>query len=151
MNTKLAESPVHLISNSGIEPHRWDNALPVLHEIRHALRRLVESGEPTLIDLRALPFGPADEDQLLEALGRGEVEVTIDALGPTRVWETRYAGVWVLDHLNEDNQRIALTIEVTRIPDILPSQPADIEQALGKLEAASQTAEHETPGSPQPS
>jgi hypothetical protein len=37
------------------------NALPILNEIRHALDRLLESGETTVIDLGALPMGPQDE------------------------------------------------------------------------------------------
>ena len=47
------------------------NAWPVLHEIRHALRRLAEEGEGTIIDLRAIPFGPGDEELLLRTLGEG--------------------------------------------------------------------------------
>ena len=31
--------------------------------------------EPLTIDLRAMPFGPGDEERLLEILGRGETEV----------------------------------------------------------------------------
>ena len=46
--------------------------------------RLADTGEPTRIDLAALPFGPGDEKRLLGWLGRGEVSATIDALGPTR-------------------------------------------------------------------
>ena len=150
MDNELAAIPVASVSSPGFDPQRSGNALPILHEIRHALRQLAATGQPTLIDLRALPFGPGDEEQLLAALGRGEVKVTLDALGPTQVWETRYAGVWVLDHYNADNERIALTVEVTRIPDILPSQQIDIESALAQLEAALQPAEPDTPGSPQP-
>ena len=49
------------------QPHRcargardFGQVAPVLHEIRHALSRLVETGEPTRIDLSAMPYGPGD-------------------------------------------------------------------------------------------
>lgn len=34
--------------------HMSHNTLPLLHEVRHALRRLVRTGESTIIDLRAI-------------------------------------------------------------------------------------------------
>ena len=36
-----------------------ENLLPLLHEIRHSVRRLLETGEPTTLDLNAIHFGPA--------------------------------------------------------------------------------------------
>jgi len=117
------------------QPIEWDNALPILHEIRHGLHRLSGGGEPTLIDLHALPFGPGDEERLLELLGRGEVEADIDALGPTRVWETAFPGVWLVDHRNAQGERLALHIEIASVPEILRSQSEDIADALTRLDA----------------
>ena len=54
------------------------NALPVLHEVLHALRRLSGNGDPTIIDLRSIPFGPGDEQALLETLGEGEISATLE-------------------------------------------------------------------------
>lgn len=112
----------------------WGNALPLLHEIRHALERLIHQGESTAIDLRALPFGPGDEAELLAVLGRGEVQASLEALGTSRVWETSFPGVWVVDHRDPEGRRIALAIEVTRIPEVLLSQPGDLRTALGRLD-----------------
>ncbi|MCF7985814.1 MAG: hydrogenase expression/formation protein [Thiohalocapsa sp.] len=112
----------------------FGNALPILNEIRHALGRLNETGEPSQIDLAAIPFGPGDEARLLELLGRGEVEATVDALGPTQVWETRFSGVWVVDYANADAQRVALQIEVDVVPQILRTQHADIADAIKALD-----------------
>ena len=109
------------------------NALPILHEIRHALTRLAETGEGTVIDLRAIPFGPGDEELLLEILGPGEVEATVNALGPTRIRETGFAGVWLLDYQDEAGERIAFQIEVTTLPSLLRSQPQDIADAGASL------------------
>jgi hydrogenase-1 operon protein HyaF len=114
----------------------WANALPILHEVRHGLRHFGETGERTLIDLHGLPFGPGDEQRLLELLGQGEVEAHIEALGPTRIWETAYPGVWLVDHRNAEDERLALHIEICSVPEILRSQPEDIADAIVRLDAS---------------
>ena len=110
------------------------NALPVLHQVRHALARLSASGESAVIDLSAIPFGPGDEERLLQVLGKGEVEATVNALGPTRVRETAYPGVWLVDYLDEHEVRVAFRIEVTHVPAILRSQPEDVVDSITRLE-----------------
>ena len=130
----LASIPVS-VEPTEVSPRAWGNSLPILHEVRHGLQRLAESGERTLIDLNAMPFGPGDEERLFELLGTGEVEATINALGPTRVWETAVPGVWLIDHCNLEGQRLALHIEVASIPDILCTQPQDLRDAISMLDA----------------
>ena len=56
------------------------NAEPILHEIRHAVARLLENGEATVIDLRAMPFGPGDEQRFEEVIGEGAVAATVEEL-----------------------------------------------------------------------
>jgi hydrogenase-1 operon protein HyaF len=114
-------------------PSFRQNAIPILHQIRHALSRLADTGESTTIDLRAIPFGPGDEELLVEILGDGEVEATVNALGPTRIRETEFAGVWILDYRDEADERIAFQIEVTVLPSILRSQTEDIADAADQL------------------
>jgi len=116
-------------------PAEWGNALPILHEVGHGLRQLRETGETTVIDLHALPFGPGDEGRLFDLLGRGEVEAQIQALGPTRIWETGFPGVWLVDHRNTEDERLALHIEISSVPEILRSQGEDIDDAIVRLEA----------------
>jgi len=124
-----------LVEDRRSEPTEWGNALPILHEIRHGLCRLNETGEPTLIDLHALPFGPGDEERLLALLGPGEVEARIDTLGHTRIWETAFPGVWLVDHRNAHEERLALHIEISSVPEILRSQREDVADALTRLDA----------------
>lgn len=116
-------------------PHDFGNALPILSEIRHAVAKLIADGEATRIDLAAMPFGPGDEDRLMAMLGRGEVQATVDALGPTRIWETRFPGVWVVDYANAEGERIALQIEVDQVPQLLRTQSADLADTLSALDA----------------
>jgi hydrogenase-1 operon protein HyaF len=120
----------------------WGNALPILHEIRYRLEQLATSGESSLIDLRAIPFGPGDEDRLLELLGRGEVQASIEALGTTRIWESAIPAVWLVDHYNGDGERIALHVEISRIPEILCTPPEDADEAVGRLDARLEEIAH---------
>jgi hydrogenase-1 operon protein HyaF len=120
------------------------NALPVLHEVRHALARLIATGDSTKIDLKAMPFGPGDLDRLLAVLGTGEVRASVEALGPTRVQETAIAGVWLVDYLNTEDQRLALHLEIAHIPEILCPQPQDLDDAIAALDARLDRASSDT-------
>ena len=111
------------------------NVGPLLHEIRHALARLVKGGEGTVIDMRSLPLAPGEEKRIEEALGEGELRADLDALGPTTIIESRFPGVWLITHKNADGAVVARIIEVSRIPDILMSQREDIEHGIDKLES----------------
>jgi len=111
------------------------NVQPLLHEIRHALAKLLDDGGHTVIDLRSLPLAAGEEEQLLDELGQGEVYARLHALGPTEIVETRYPGVWVVVHFNNDNEVIGKTIEICDIPELLRSQQEDIRQGLGQLQS----------------
>ena len=110
------------------------NVQPLLHEIKHALRKLIESGDSSIIDLRSIPLAPGEEDTIINTLGCGEVHARLNALGPSEVVETRFAGVWLITHFNEDNSIIGRFIEITPLPDILRSQVEDMAFALAQLE-----------------
>ena len=111
------------------------NVQPLLHEIRHALVKLLDDGDNTVIDLRSMPLAPGEEQKLLDELGYGEVAARVQALGPTEIVETRYPGVWVVVHSNDTNEVIGKFIEVCDIPDLLRSQQEDIRQGLEQLQA----------------
>ena len=113
---------------------RHGNTLPLLHEIRHALDQLTESGESTVIDLRSLPMTDGDWQELEATLGGGEVEATLEAGGTSTIRETGYAGVWIVEHAGEGGGVMARFIEVAEIPALLKSQPDDIQEALEALD-----------------
>jgi len=117
------------------------NVQPLLHEIRHALMRLLDQHKNTIIDLRSIPLAPGEEDRILEALGSGEVHAQLNALGRSEISETSYAGIWRISHFNEANELISRFIEITTMPDILKSQPEDMADALERLTQALQTDE----------
>ena len=110
------------------------NVKPILHEIRHALEKLSDSGEASIIDLRSIPLAPGEEETIINTLGHGEVHVRLDVLGSSEIYETQFAGVWLVTHYNEADSIVSRFIEVTEIPDILKSQREDVFQALTELE-----------------
>jgi hydrogenase-1 operon protein HyaF len=110
------------------------NVQPILHEVRHALKHLIDSGETAIIDLRSIPLAPGEEQKLIDTLGRGEVHAGLNALGPSEIIETRFSGVWLVTHYNEENSIISRFIEITEFPDILKSQREDMIEALDTLE-----------------
>ena len=109
------------------------NARPILFEVRHALEELLDSGETSIIDLRSIPLAPGEEETILDTLGQGEVHARLDVLGCSEIHETRYAGVWLVTHYNDDEAIVSRFIEITTIPDILKSQTEDMSNALIEL------------------
>ena len=110
------------------------NVRPILNEVLHAVDRLLESGEPTTIDLAGLPFGPGELEHLEASLGTGELSAKLDALGTSRIRETAYPGVWWLEHRNAHDEVVGRFLEITRAPEILSSQDADIVAGRARLE-----------------
>ena len=109
------------------------NVKPLLHEVKHALDNLIETGHTTIIDLRSIPLAPGEEDKILHTLGQGEVKAQLNALGLSEVIETQYAGVWTVTHYNDEHEIISRFIEVTTMPEILCSQTEDIMAAYSRL------------------
>ena len=115
------------IENIGVQVEATHgNVRPILNEVLHALDRLIDTGEPTTIDLAGLPFGPGELDELEATLGTGELSAQLDALGTSRIRETACPGVWWIEHRNVNDEITGRYLEITRIPEILSSQEADI-------------------------
>ena len=109
------------------------NVKPLLHEVKHALKNLIDHGETSMIDLRSIPLAPGEESKILNTLGKGEVKCLLDALGPSEIIETQYAGVWLVTHFNDENEIISRFIEITFMPEILRSQSDDVTEAYKRL------------------
>jgi hydrogenase-1 operon protein HyaF len=105
----------------------------LLHEIAILLDRLAVTREPASIDLRSLPMTDADRHELEAHLGRGEVSVELAIPGGSKIWETRYAGVWWVRHFGADENIVAEEIAVTRVPEILFADPSDIAAAATRF------------------
>jgi len=111
------------------------NTPPLLNEIHYGLARLRDTNEPTIIDLLAIPLAETERNEILSLLGVGEVRIHLDAFGDSRIWESRFPGVWVADHYDAGGQRIVLQVEIARFPALACSQPEDIDDGLLRLES----------------
>src|SRR5574340_834115 len=129
--------PIHVIPSTG-EPARAaglsGNAPPLLRELAELLRKLLETGESSAIDLSALPLTPADLDWLREKLGEGEIAVTLQANGESTLNETACPGVWWVTHRNEQDTVTAECIEVTFVPELVKAHPRDVAIGRDQLE-----------------
>ena len=110
------------------------NVRPILNEVIHAVDKLLDTGEATTIDLASLPFGPGELEHLEATLGTGELSAKLDALGTSRIRETAYPGVWWLEHRTAHDEVVGRYREITRTPEILKSQDADIAAGRARLE-----------------
>jgi hydrogenase-1 operon protein HyaF len=118
--------PIH----APAEPGLTGNAPPLLRELSELLRRLLEAGESSAIDLSALPLTPADLDWLREKLGAGEIAVTLQANGESTLNETACPGVWWVTHHNEQGAVMSQFIEVAFVPELVKAHPQDV--AIGQ-------------------
>lgn len=116
-------------------PALTGNAPPLLRELSARLARLLDTGEPSAIDLSALPLTPADLDWLRDQLGPGEVSVTLDADGVSTFEETGCAGVWWITHRNEADAVTLQLLEVAFVPELVRAQPADVAAGREWLES----------------
>ena len=110
------------------------NVRPILNEVLHALDKLLGTNEAPTIDLASLPFGPGELEHLEALLGTGELSAKLDALGTSSIRETAYPGVWWLEHRNAFDEVVGRYLEITRTPEILSSQDADIIAGRAHLE-----------------
>ena len=129
----MAQIPVMDPGCAGAGDALTRNVRPLLNEIRHALERLLATGETSAIDLRSIPLAPGEEEQIEAALGVGEISAELDAMGPSEIRETGYPGVWLVTHFNTERQMMGKVIEMTRVPELLKSQDADIADGLQRM------------------
>jgi hydrogenase-1 operon protein HyaF len=122
--------PIQIVPAQPAGPGLTGNALPLLRELSEMLRRLLDSGEPSAIDLSALPLTPVDLDWLHEKLGEGEIAVTLQASGESTLNETACPGVWWVTHHNEQGAVTSQFIEVAFVPELVKAHPQDV--ALGQ-------------------
>lgn len=131
--------PIHVVPrHAGAalpgEPGLSGNAPPLLRELAEQVRHLLETGEPSAIDLSALPLTPADLDWLREKLGSGEISVTLQANGESTLNETACPGVWWVTHHNEQGAVTSQFIEVAFVPELVKAHPQDVEIGREQLE-----------------
>ena len=109
------------------------NIRAILLEVQNGLKTLKDSGRQTIIDLGAIPLSSFERMKLFGLLGTGEVDIRLSSLGESEIYETLFSAVWVIKHLDEQGEVLAMFIEVNKVPDIVLSQSADIPIAQSKI------------------
>jgi HupH hydrogenase expression protein, C-terminal conserved region len=107
--------------------------IAILRELSEMLERLAEYDETAAIDLRSLPFSRSDYQSLREFLGTGEVEVTLNVDGQSRVRETNFPGVWWVEHRNQEDELLAELLEITNIPEIIVTENDEVAKSASRL------------------
>jgi hydrogenase-1 operon protein HyaF len=130
----LEAIPIHVFHPPSGEPGLTGNASPLLRELAEQVKRLLDNGESSAIDLSALPLTPADLDWLREKLGAGEIAVTLQANGESTLNETACPGIWWVTHCNEQGAVTSQFIEVAFVPELVKAHPQDVAIGLEALE-----------------
>jgi HupH hydrogenase expression protein, C-terminal conserved region len=107
----------------------------ILAEIAAQLERLARDGEPSAIDLRSLPMSVDDRRRLIDMLGSGEANITLQADGESAICETAVPGVWWTEHRDGRGEVIAAFIEIARVPGILPVETYELRRGVEALRA----------------
>jgi hydrogenase-1 operon protein HyaF len=135
MNSE-ALSGIKIRVEAGLEENVSDtgNLDSVLSEIKFALQQLLQQKTSHCIDLRAMPWSPGEEARLEKFLGLGEVSVELNALGKSTFNETRFSGIWIVSHYNQEAELIGKLIEITYMPEMIFSQYDDVKNSLKKIQ-----------------
>jgi hydrogenase-1 operon protein HyaF len=106
----------------------------LLSEVEAGLASLLETGTPHLIDLRQLPrMSEAVYQYVLEALGRGETSILIDASARVEISETSCPGVWWATYHRPSGEIATEIIEINFVPRLLAAGKAETAAGLNRL------------------
>ena len=107
----------------------------LLNELLELLQRLIESDEPSHIDLLAMELGEADYALLRETLGEGEIMAQVSNFGRVSVIESGYPGVWWVTHMDDEGQVLSDFLEVSYCPEVLIAETEIVEDGFNALKA----------------
>ncbi len=105
----------------------------ILMELADFLETFAKEQTPHSIDLHSLPMNDADRAALKQALGQGEVNITLQSMGESQIYETAYAGIWWLSHFDTEGRLLTELIEICSVPAILIPHQEDISRAAVTL------------------
>ncbi|GAA6203159.1 hydrogenase expression/formation C-terminal domain-containing protein [Aquicoccus sp. SU-CL01552] len=115
----------------------------LMGELGALLEKFLETGVRDSIDLHRIPLTDQDLLELEQQLGTGEITISFDALGESRITETAHAGLWRVEHRNPSGDLIAHLVEVGDVPSIVSAGRSEMRAA-----AAAMTNDHSSSGGP---
>jgi len=102
------------------------NALPIITELREALRNWRPGALAHVINLTLLPLSEADIALLDETLGGGPVATLSRGYGDCHITSTAWPGVWWVRYTNSMGTLILNTLEVTDVPAVTCAAQDDL-------------------------
>ncbi len=106
------------------------NGLAVLAEINeHAANWDEKVRDNRVLNFTLLPMSPADQQLLIDGLGRADLALESGGFGNCRIMATTVRHVWAVQYVNAMGNTILDTIEVGRIPDAAVAASQDIEDS----------------------
>ena len=110
------------------------NGLALLAEINeHAQNWHPAIEHNRVLNFTLLPTSPADQQLLIDVLGRAELVLDSGGFGNCRVMATTVRHVWVVQYVNGMGKTIMDTIEIGRIPDAALAAREDLEDSAERL------------------
>jgi len=111
------------------------NGLALLAEINeHAASWHPDTEHNRVLNFTLLPTSVADQQLLIDVLGRAELVLDSGGFGNCRVIATTVRHVWAVQYVNGMGKTIMDTIEIGRIPDAAIAATQDLEDTSGRLD-----------------
>ena len=132
-----------LVHDTNGTTHTSLQIIALLQELQHKMQNLIKSDTTDSIDVHGLPLLPIEIGYLKEILGEGEVSVTVNALGTTKIHETSIPGIWWITHYNSKDEVMTELIEVTTLPEIIKTHRSTLPVGLSVLEKRLADARHD--------
>jgi len=112
------------------------NVQAILFELYGALKKLKETGQTYTIYTANTGLTEAEQVEVLETLGRGNVTITFTETDQPASWyESAFSGIWIGEYNNARDEVMTYTIEVARFPMIAAAFDEDIETAATELKS----------------
>jgi hydrogenase-1 operon protein HyaF len=110
------------------------NGLALLAEINeHAASWHPGMEHNRVLNFTLLPTSAADQQLLIDVLGRAELVLNSGGFGNCRVMATTVRHVWAVQYVNGMGKTIMDTIEIGRIPDAAIAASQDLEDSSARL------------------
>lgn len=110
------------------------NGLALLAEInQHAAAWHPGIEHNRVLNFTLLPTSPADQQLLIDVLGRAQLVLDSGGFGNCRVMATTLRHVWAVQYVNGMGKTIMDTIEIGRIPDAALAARQDLEDSAERL------------------
>ncbi|MGD0694199.1 MAG: hydrogenase expression/formation C-terminal domain-containing protein [Terriglobia bacterium] len=105
----------------------------LLHDVAQALEALNETGQEQILYLTQPPLTDADQDFLLETLGRGSITIFSNDPNASAWQETKVPCVWLGEYRDGIERVVLKTIEIAPYPRMAGWERESVSEALVRL------------------